>query len=72
MSHRMSGVRIVPAGDSLSTAQVSTGFLRNYALKRLGVLLPIFSVVLGLGLLVFDPLPMQTLRNNVFDQYQRW
>lgn len=41
-------------------------------LARLGLLLPIVSVVLGLALLIFDPLPMQTLRNNVFDQYQRW
>ena len=56
----------------MSTAQVSTGFLKNTVLQRLGVLLPIFSVALGLGLLILDPLPMQTLRNNVFDQYQRW
>lgn len=54
-------------------AHVPSKFLRNNkALKRLGVLLPIISVVLGLGLLIVDPLPMQTLRNNVFDQYQRW
>ena len=72
MSHIIFGVRSVPAGDSLSTAQVSTGFLKNTVLQRLGVLLPIFSVALGLGLLILDPLPMQTLRNNVFDQYQRW
>ena len=56
----------------MRTGQVSTGFLKNKALKRLGVLLPIISVVFGLGLLILDPLPMQTLRNNVFDQYQRW
>ena len=54
------------------TVHAPTGFLKNRALKRLGVLLPIISVVLGLGLLILDPLPMQTLRNNVFDQYQRW
>lgn len=54
-------------------AHVPTRFLKNNkALKRLGVLLPIISVLLGLGLLIVDPLPMQTLRNNVFDQYQRW
>ena len=56
----------------MRTAQASTSFLKNRALKRLGVLLPIISVVLGLGLLILDPLPMRTLRNNVFDQYQRW
>lgn len=56
----------------MTTTQVATGFLKNKALKRLGILLPIISVVLGLGLLILDPLPMQTLRNNVFDQYQRW
>lgn len=56
----------------MTTTQVATGFLKNKALKRLGILLPIISVALGLGLLILDPLPMQTLRNNVFDQYQRW
>lgn len=55
------------------TTHVPTRFLKNNkVLKRLGVLLPIISVALGLGLLIVDPLPMQTLRNNVFDQYQRW
>ncbi|UCV24344.1 CHASE2 domain-containing protein [Ferribacterium limneticum] len=57
----------------MTIAHVPSRFLKNNkALKRLGVLLPIISVVLGLGLLIVDPLPMQTLRNNVFDQYQRW
>ncbi|MDQ8021594.1 MAG: adenylate/guanylate cyclase domain-containing protein [Moraxellaceae bacterium] len=41
-------------------------------LKRIGVLLPIVAVALGLALLVLDPQPTQTLRNNLFDQYQRW
>lgn len=40
--------------------------------KRLGVLPPIISVALGLTLLVTDPLPLQGLRNQLFDQYQRW
>lgn len=56
----------------MTAVHAPTGFLKNGALKRLGVLLPIVSVLLGLGLLILDPLPMQTLRNNVFDQYQRW
>lgn len=51
---------------------MATGFRKNAALQRLGVLLPIISVAIGLALLILDPLPMQTLRNNAFDQYQRW
>jgi len=42
------------------------------SLTRLGILLPIVSVALGLALLVTDPLPLQGLRNQLFDQYQRW
>lgn len=42
------------------------------SLRRLGIFLPVISVVLGLTLLLVDPLPLQTLRNNLFDQYQRW
>lgn len=56
----------------MGAAQVSAGYLKSTALKRLGVFLPILSVGFGLALLIIDPLPMQTLRNNVFDQYQRW
>jgi len=41
-------------------------------LTRLGVLLPLLSIALGLALLVTDPLPIQGLRNQLFDQYQRW
>src|SRR5438067_3160709 len=34
----------------------------------------IFPVFLlgACGALLLDPLPLQTLRNNMFDQYQRW
>lgn len=39
---------------------------------NLGWLVPIFSVMLGAGLFLIDPLPLQVLRNTVFDQYQRW
>ncbi len=35
-------------------------------------LLPVLLMLGGLGLLVWDPLPVQTARNAVFDQYQRW
>jgi len=37
-----------------------------------GWLVPILSVALGIGLFLLDPLPLQVLRNTVFDQYQRW
>lgn len=37
-----------------------------------GWLVPIASVLLGIGIFLFDPLPLHVLRNNVFDQYQRW
>lgn len=39
---------------------------------NLGWLIPIVSVALGIGLFLLDPLPLQILRNTVFDQYQRW
>jgi adenylate cyclase len=46
--------------------------MKNIWIKRFGILLPIISVILGLPLLLTDPLPLQALRNNLFDQYQRW
>ena len=42
------------------------------SLRRLGTILPVISVIFGLIVLLIDPLPIQTLRNNLFDQYQRW
>lgn len=49
-------------------------FLQLYKLgKLLGTaLIPVVVVGLGLALMIWDPLPMQGLRNNIFDQYQRW
>ena len=38
---------------------------------RSWLLLPL-AVACGLALLLLDPLPLQVLRNDVFDQYQRW
>jgi adenylate cyclase len=46
--------------------------LKKLAIKRLPILLPLVSIAVGLILLIIDPLPLQALRNNVFDQYQRW
>ncbi|TCJ11799.1 adenylate/guanylate cyclase domain-containing protein [Parasulfuritortus cantonensis] len=37
-----------------------------------GWLIPIAAVLAGIALYLIDPLPLQGLRNNVFDQYQRW
>lgn len=42
------------------------------SLRRLGTILPVISVFFGLFILLLDPLPIQALRNNLFDQYQRW
>ena len=39
---------------------------------RLSWLLPLLPVVAGLFLLLADALLLQSLRNNLFDQYQRW
>lgn len=36
------------------------------------MLAPLIAVLLGAALLVLEPLPLQVLRNAVFDQYQRW
>ena len=44
----------------------------NRLLSRLGLLLPVIAISVGLSLLLVDPLPLQALRNGLFDQYQRW
>ena len=46
--------------------------MTTISLRRLGTILPVISVIFGLIILLIDPLPIQTLRNNLFDQYQRW
>ncbi|RIX49003.1 MAG: adenylate/guanylate cyclase domain-containing protein [Rhodocyclales bacterium GT-UBC] len=47
---------------------------RNRTLPALlpALALPTLSVLAGLCLLFWDPLPLQNLRNASFDQYQRW
>jgi adenylate cyclase len=40
------------------------------ALSRAAIF-PVFLLA-ACGALLLDPLPLQTLRNNMFDQYQRW
>lgn len=36
------------------------------------LLLPVVSILAGLLALLWEPLPLQILRNAAFDQYQRW
>ena len=44
----------------------------NKLLKYLGFVLPFAAVACGIVLLLADPLPLQSIRNHLFDQYQRW
>jgi adenylate cyclase len=37
-----------------------------------GMAVPVAAVVLSAALFLFEPLPLQVLRNAVFDQYERW
>lgn len=46
--------------------------MTRQARSRLLLLLPVAVAVCGLALLSADPLYLQTLRNGLFDQYQRW
>ena len=39
---------------------------------RLAFLIPGLTALVGLGLQLLDPLPLASLRNATFDQYQRW
>lgn len=42
------------------------------SLKRFGILMPLILVAIGWMLLLINPLSLQILQNNLFDQYQRW
>ena len=46
--------------------------MKNSSGHRLAWLLPTLPALCGLLLLIAEPLPLQALRNNLFDQYQRW
>ncbi len=37
-----------------------------------GMLAPFVAIIFGAVLFLFEPLPLQVMRNAVFDQYQRW
>ncbi|NJA90120.1 adenylate/guanylate cyclase domain-containing protein [Rhodocyclus tenuis] len=45
---------------------------KKNALAHAGIFLPALVVLAGLLVLLGDPLPVQVLRNGMFDQYQRW
>jgi adenylate cyclase len=46
--------------------------MKKNAFKRSSYLLPLLAAIAGIALLISDPRFMQSLRNTVFDQYQRW
>ncbi|QHE86269.1 CHASE2 domain-containing protein [Hydrogenophaga sp. BPS33] len=46
--------------------------LRLLSLRAVAALLSIATAALGLLLVLADPLPLQALRHQGFDQYQRW
>jgi adenylate cyclase len=46
--------------------------MKKLSLRAMAALLALVSMGLGLLLLLVDPLAMQTLRHQGFDQYQRW
>ncbi len=46
--------------------------MKTLSLRTLAVVLSLFTVVFGLGLLWLDPQPVQALRHQGFDQFQRW
>ncbi len=45
---------------------------RMLSLRSVAALLSLATAALGLALVLMDPLALQALRNNGFDQYQRW
>jgi adenylate cyclase len=46
--------------------------MKKLSLRSIAVLLGLAMASLGLALVVMDPLALQTLRHQGFDQYQRW
>lgn len=46
--------------------------MRKLSLRAMAALLALGSAALGLALLLLDPVFLQTLRHQGFDQYQRW
>ena len=46
--------------------------MKFFSKLTFGMLAPFVAIVFGAALFLFEPLPLQVLRNAVFDQYQRW
>lgn len=46
--------------------------MKTLSLRLISTVLAMLSALLGLVLLIVDPLLLQTLRHQGFDQYQRW
>ena len=46
--------------------------MRGVLTKRWGLMAPVMAIGFGLLVFLWDPLPLQVLRNAIFDQYQRW
>jgi adenylate cyclase len=46
--------------------------MKKLSLRAIAILLSLLSAGLGLLLLLADPLALQTLRHQGYDQYQRW
>ncbi len=46
--------------------------LRKLIRMRIGVLVPLVAILAGAIAFLWDPLPVQILRNATFDQFQRW
>lgn len=46
--------------------------MKKLSLRAIALLLSVLSVALGLFLLWWDPVALQTLRHQGYDQYQRW
>lgn len=46
--------------------------MKKLSLRAVAVLLSLATALLGLALVLIDPLALQALRHHGFDQYQRW
>lgn len=46
--------------------------MKRHLLKGWGLLVPLAAICFSLLVFLLNPVPVQVLRNTVFDQYQRW
>lgn len=61
-----------PAACRIILAKPDGEIMRFFPKLSPGLLAPFLAVFLGLAVFLAEPLPLQVLRNAVFDQYQRW